>query len=83
MDRPPNRQSVDDPDFDPSVGARTLIYLDGTLQKEASAYDCDAGTVTRPVVDAEGRLQLTPSRDAILQEVVTGTVTVEWKADKA
>ena len=52
----PRRLSVHDADYDPSLGARLIVSLDGVDQHgRAEAYDLDAGTVTRPKLDADGR----------------------------
>jgi len=52
----PRRLSTHDIDYDPSLGARLVVMLDGVDQHGcAEAYDLDAGTVTRAKVDADGR----------------------------
>jgi hypothetical protein len=52
----PRRLSVHDTDFDPTLGQRLVVKLDGVDQHgRVEAYDLDAGTVTRAKVDADGR----------------------------
>ncbi len=72
----PTRLSADDPDFDPNVGRMLVVALDGVEQRKVSAYDIDAGTVTRAVPDADGQAQVKPGTDEIWIEVVSGIVTV-------
>lgn len=77
-DGPPQRMSVHDKDFDWAAGSIIDVLLDGIVQQEVIAYDCDAGTVTRNALDAEGKVQLTPDGHDILKETVAGTVEVRW-----
>ena len=53
----PRRLSIHDADYDPMLGARLIVMLDGVNQHgRVEAYDLDAGTVTRAKLDADGRL---------------------------
>ncbi|MEH3121992.1 MAG: hypothetical protein PGN16_08440 [Sphingomonas phyllosphaerae] len=75
----PRRLSVSDPDYDPSIGERLTVRLDGVDQHgRAEAYDLDAQTVTRCKHDAAGKIYL--DGDIIAMEMVGGVVTVEWRA---
>jgi hypothetical protein len=75
----PRRLSVSDPDYDPSIGERLTVRLDGDDQHgRAEAYDLDAQTVTRCKHDAAGKIYL--EGEWIAMETVHGVVTVEWKA---
>lgn len=79
---PPRKSSVEAiqaGDGSWEVAMRTEIVLDGEVQNHVTAYDCDAGTVTRQVLDERGRPQLNETRDAVQTETVTGDVTVRWK----
>jgi len=52
----PRRLSIHDADYDPSLGERLIVKLDGVDQHgRVQAYDLDAGTVTRAKLDADGR----------------------------
>jgi hypothetical protein len=75
---PPRAYSVEQSDFNPEIGRRLRICVDGVEQKEVVEYDCDAGTVLRNKLDAEGRVQVNPNRDEVWRETVCGKVTVEW-----
>lgn len=75
----PRRLSVHDDDYDPAAGATLVISLDGIDQHgRVTAYDIDAGTVTRCKHDAQGRVCV--EGDQIGMETVHGLVTVERKA---
>jgi len=51
----PRRLSIHDADYDPTLGQRLVVRLDGVDQHgRVEAYDLDAGTVTRAKVDADG-----------------------------
>lgn len=72
----PIRSSASDPDFDPDFGRRLVIKLDGVEQAKVVAYDLEAQTIERCVLDADGNIQLNEARDEVLLEVVTGKVEV-------
>lgn len=77
---PPLRYAVSQDDFDPEIGSRLRIFLDGVEQREVIEYDCDAGTLLRNKLNAEGNVQIDPTQpDQVWTEHLTGTVTVEWK----
>lgn len=76
---PPVRYSVSQPDFDYKIGARLLVRVDGVEQKEVVQYDCEAGTVLRNKLNADGKAQLAPDGKECWRETVTGKVTVEWR----
>lgn len=78
LDAPPIRYSVGQNDFDPEIGRRLRIYVDGAEQKQVIEYDCEAGTVVRFALDADGSVRLNAKRDDALRETVKGAVTVEW-----
>jgi hypothetical protein len=76
---PPRRYSVGQADYDYEVGKRLSILLDGVEQKAVVEYDCDAGTILRNKLDADGRPQVDPNnRERVWRETVRGKVTVEW-----
>jgi hypothetical protein len=77
---PPRRYSVDSYNAPIFLGPRLRIFVDGIEQREVVSYDCDAGTVLRNKLDAEGRAQINPNEpDQVWRETVRGDVTVEWK----
>lgn len=75
---PPRRHSVADLEVS-GLRGRLLVRLDGVEVGKVRAYDCDAGTVTKMVTDAEGRPLRNAERTNVLEETLSGTVTVEWK----
>lgn len=76
---PPVRYSVGQDDFDPDVGRRLRILVDGVEQREVVEYDCEAGAVLKNKLGDDRRPQLNEKRDEILRETVTGNVTVGWR----
>lgn len=62
------------------IAPRIRVFVDGVEQKEVVEYDCDAGTVLRNKLDADGKAQLTQDKSEVLRETVKGVVTVEWQA---
>jgi hypothetical protein len=76
---PPRAYSIGQPDFNPEIGRRLRICVDGIEQREVVEYDCDAGTVLKNKLGHDGRPMLNDARDAVARETVRGTVTVEWK----
>jgi hypothetical protein len=77
---PPVRYSVGAPDFDPEVGRRIEVTLDGVVQDRVTDYDCEAGTLTRLALNSEGRPYLTPDKKNIVTEDLIGAVAARWKA---
>jgi hypothetical protein len=77
---PPVRQSVHANDFDSLIGSQTEVLLDGVPQSTVISYDCEAGTVQRYQTNAEGQVMLDSAWETMLEETLTGTVTVRWKA---
>lgn len=78
MTAPPRRLSTDDADYDPAVGARVLVFLDGVEQRRRCvAYDADAGTVTRAKLNEAGEIYCVG--DEIAMETVSGKVEVRWR----
>lgn len=75
----PRRYDVGAPDFDPAVGQRLTILLDGQEQPLVIAYDCDEGWAERYVVDGKGNIQLDRERQQAKTECVYGDVVVRWK----
>lgn len=75
----PRRLSVDD--FYnrryPDLYRRVKVFLDGKEIQKVRCYDMDAGSVTRLVVDEEGKVQRTPQGYEVLEETLYGKVTVE------
>ena len=61
--------------FDPEIGRRIRVKVDGRPVSMVIAYDLDAGQVLRCKTDAEGQPVLDVERDVIERELLTGTVT--------
>ncbi|APR52006.1 hypothetical protein CA223_06725 [Sphingomonas koreensis] len=76
---PPARQDVGDPRYDPRVGQRTEVLLDGEPQRHVIAYDRHAGWLTRARVDAGGGMALDDSREGVAIETVYGRVQARWR----
>jgi len=72
----PIRYSVHDPDFNPRLGARLRICLDGIQQERVISYDIAKGMIVRHVVDEHGHPVINVERDAIQTEEVYGAVAV-------
>lgn len=83
MIAPPSRYSINQDDFDPVIGIRLVITLDGVVQDKVIAYDAEAGVVTRYQVNADGNHCIDPASGAAAVEDVAGTVTVTWKPIEA
>lgn len=78
-DRPPASYSINQLDYDPDVGARLRIFVDGVEQRNVTAYDCGAGTVVKFTLGSDGQPVIDPLSHTIVSETATGTVTVEWR----
>jgi hypothetical protein len=68
---------VGDPHF-ASIGPRLRILLDGKPVERCTAYDLDAQTVTRQLLQ-DGHAFVDPETDAVAVETLTGKVEVRWK----
>lgn len=55
VEKPPRKMSIVDRDLVAKWGCRIEIFLDNVPVSGVTAYDCDAGTVTRHRLDANGR----------------------------
>ncbi len=76
---PPRRYSVGDADYDPAIGARLEVFLDGVARGEVVAYDIDARTLTRHATDEQGNVIIDRAVNALKCETLTGDVAVVWK----
>ncbi|ETI63007.1 hypothetical protein C100_14970 [Sphingobium sp. C100] len=72
----PSRYSIEDRDYDPALGCRLHIELNGIRQDKVIAYDAEAGWVDRHEVDAAGLPVIDRTRETISVERVTGLVAV-------
>ncbi|WP_395391582.1 hypothetical protein WBP07_12960 [Novosphingobium sp. BL-8A] len=78
----PSRYSVDQEDFDPDLGQRLVIALDGIDQYgRVHSYDIEAGTVTRCKRDDSGQAYVGPGTDDIAMETIHGVVSVTLKPE--
>lgn len=73
---PPARYSIGQDDFDPEIGRRVLIRLDGIEQRQVVEYDCAQGEVVSNKVDDKGIVQI--DGEGVARETLHGNVTVEW-----
>jgi hypothetical protein len=60
--------------FDPEIGSRITVTLDGKLVNQVISYDVEAGQVLRYKTDADGKSLLNEAKDDIQREVLTGVV---------
>ena len=75
---PPRRLSVHDVGYDPALGSRLCVLLDGVSQDgRCEAYDIDAGTVIRCKLDEQGYIYA--EDDEVARETVSGKVEVKWR----
>lgn len=66
------------------IAHKLKITLDGLPAYRVLAYDVEAGTLTRLVVDRKGRALLDPRKPhQFLTQTVHGKVEVEWKEGDA
>ncbi|EJL23968.1 hypothetical protein [Novosphingobium sp. AP12] len=72
----PTRYAVGDDDFDPEVGRRLIISLNGVLQDHVIAYDIEAGIVTKHKLDEAGEIIIDREREEIVKIDMHGAVTV-------
>lgn len=79
-DAPPRRLSITDASYDPSVGFRLQIFLDGIEQDLATGYDLDADTVTRYKADRNGDPLKDRKTGQLIRETKSGEIEVSWKA---
>jgi hypothetical protein len=63
------------------VASRIDVFLDGVKQPKAVAYDIEAGTVTRLLVDAKGNLLIDWVAGEVRRETLTGKVEVKLSED--
>lgn len=76
---PPQALDVGDAGFDPEIGRRVEVLLDGEVRDHIISYDCRAGTIERYVCKADGQVCI--ENDEAAKETLTGDVTVRWRAD--
>ena len=75
----PRSYSVRDPAFEPEIGRRVEVRLDGDLQRKVIAYDCDAGTLTRYALDEAGKIKINREKREAVEETVAGVVEVRLR----
>jgi hypothetical protein len=74
---PPQKLAVGDTGWR-RIGPQLRVFLNDVKVQRCTAYDCDAGTVTRHRLDDEGRIYIDPATQKVAVETVTGTVEVRW-----
>lgn len=77
MTTAPTRYSASQPDFDPELGSRLVIRVNGAELKDVLAYDAEAGWVDRLERDIEGNPVLLKARGELAIERVKGAVTID------
>lgn len=75
VDAPP-RYSIFDRDFDPELGCRLRITLNGVEQTKVTAYDIEAGWLDRHEVDEAGNVVIDREREDMSIERVSGSLVV-------
>lgn len=58
------------------------VFLNDVEQKHVIAFDVDAGTLVRYMVDPLGRIMTNDPGDTAMTELLNGTVRVEWDIDR-
>ena len=74
MTEAPRQYGTDMPCFDPEIGGRLRVTLDGVVVRNVIAYDMDAGQVLRYKTDEAGQFVLNIERDEVERELLTGEV---------
>lgn len=59
---------------------RTVVRLDGEVQRGVRGWDCEKGELVRLARDRRGRVKLNKGKTAVLEQRLKGTVTVELVA---
>jgi len=76
----PTKLSVDDPDYDPDLGARLVVSVNGVAQSHVTAYDIGAGHIYRFKDDKDG--QIVAGKDGWPGlEIIKGDVAVTLRGD--
>lgn len=77
MTRPPIALSIEDEGIDAEVVSWIEVLLNGVVQPDVVAFDCRAGTLTRPLRNILGELLLAGGEYRM--ETVTGLVEARWR----
>ncbi|HEX7856103.1 MAG TPA: hypothetical protein VF503_20680 [Sphingobium sp.] len=78
----PIRYSTDDPDFDPRLGRRLIVAVDGVEQQQVASYDIEAGFIERAEVGVDGKIVVTTLGNVSIERV-QGAITVTLKPEGA
>ncbi|MAG24942.1 hypothetical protein CMI47_05120 [Candidatus Pacearchaeota archaeon] len=81
MTEAPAAYSVDDLRFDPAIGARLDIMLDGKPVTKVVAYDTIKGQVLRLKTGEDGNLVLNAARDDVVRELLEGKVEARLRSE--
>ena len=71
---PPIRYNVGQADFNPAIGERLVIYLDGEEQESVISYDAEAGTLDCYATDPRGNYFVDPKTGEARVKTLRGTV---------
>lgn len=77
----PIRYSVHSADWDPAIGSRLCIKVDGVEQHRVIAYDAEAGWVDRYETDLQGHIVVDRQGERASVERVSGRVTVALRPE--
>lgn len=77
----PVRLSVHDQDIDWHLAHRLTIKVDGVEQAKVVAFDTEAGTVTRLMLNEADEIMVDQEAEEAMTETMTGTVTVELRSE--
>lgn len=73
---------VDQKDYDPALGSRLVVTVDGVDQRgRVAAYGIEAETLTRCKHDQRGCAYVAPGADKVAMETVHGVINVTLKAE--
>lgn len=75
----PARYDISQADYNPEIGRRLLIKLDGIKQDMVLAYDAEQGWLIRYRTDENGQIIIDREHDRAKQETVYGVVTIDWR----
>lgn len=76
----PRAYSTAHPDFNPDLGQKLKIFVNGIEQQKVIGYDIDAGRVLRYEVDERGNCIVDRIKQDVMTEEVFGEVTVTMDA---
>lgn len=73
----PTSLTIGGPTFREYAG-RIAVFLDGEKVQRCTGFDVEKGTVTRQLLNDQGRIYVDTETDRVAVETVTGKVEVKW-----